>query len=133
VLAGYKGDYGNAARRARTPEIADRVQEITKEQFSEHQKIAERAAEHAAITRGELLKMAREIFQQAKESGQVSAAVQALKEIGVLSGIRIERSERGSPHEFEWMEKLSVEELRALAEGELDIESYRQNENRSVN
>jgi hypothetical protein len=63
----------------------------------------------------------------------VSAAVQALKEIGVLSGIRIERSERGQPGEYDFLEKLSVEELHALAEGELDIESYRQNTNRSVN
>jgi hypothetical protein len=32
-----------------------------------------------------------------------------LKEIGVLSGIRIERSERGQPGEFEWLERLSTE------------------------
>ena len=64
----------------------------------------------------------------AMEAGQFSAAVAAAKEIGVLSGIRIERSERGQPGEFEWLDKLNVEELRLLAEGKLDIEAYRQQE-----
>ncbi len=68
------------------------------------------------------------------KAGQYSAAVAATKEIGVLTGIRIERSERGQPGEFDWLDKLSVEELRALAKGELDVESYRQSQpSRSVN
>jgi hypothetical protein len=36
----------------------------------------------------------------AKKSGQGSAAMAAVKEIGVLTGIRIERRESGSPGEF---------------------------------
>jgi hypothetical protein len=59
---------------------------------------------------------------------QFSAAVAATKEIGVLSGIRIERSERGMPGEFDWVDKLSVDELRLLADGKLDIASYRQSD-----
>jgi hypothetical protein len=51
--------------------------------------------------------------------------VAAIKEIGVLSGVRVERSERGMPGEFDWVEKLSADELEALADGRLDIESYR--------
>jgi hypothetical protein len=35
--------------------------------------------------------------------------------------------------EFDWVERLSADELQVLADGRLDIESYRQNENRSVN
>jgi hypothetical protein len=58
--------------------------------------------------------MANELYQQAKEAGQTTAAVAALKEIGVLSGIRIERSERGAPGEFDWIENASAEELRAF-------------------
>ena len=54
----------------------------------------------------------------AMKAGQYSAAVAATKEIGVLTGIRIERSERGQPGEFDWLDKLSLEELRALAKGE---------------
>jgi hypothetical protein len=37
-----------------------------------------------------------------------------------------EHSERGAPGEFDWVEKLTVDELRLLAKGELDIDSYRQ-------
>jgi hypothetical protein len=65
---------------------------------------------------------------KAIEAGQSSAATAAVKEIGVLSGIRIERSEHGAPSEFDWVDKLSVEKLRLLAAGELDIASYRKDE-----
>ena len=37
-----------------------------------------------------------------------------------------EYSERGAPGEFDWVEKLTVDELRLPAKGELDIDSYRQ-------
>jgi hypothetical protein len=40
--------------------------------------------------------------------------VGALKEIGVLSGKRIERRETGQPGEFDWMERASEQELVAL-------------------
>jgi hypothetical protein len=49
----------------------------------------------------------------------------------VLSGIRIERSERGQPGEFDWLDRLSIAELHLIAKGELDIESYRKNEDGS--
>jgi hypothetical protein len=62
------------------------------------------------------------------EARQFSAAVAATKEIGVLTGHRIERSERGMPGEFDWIDKLSVDELRLLADGKLDIASYRKDE-----
>jgi hypothetical protein len=38
-----------------------------------------------------------------------NAAISALKELGVLSGKRVERSERGEPGEFD---RMSDEELR---------------------
>ena len=57
------------------------------------------AAERAAITREGLTEMAQEARKA--ERGQFSAAVAAIKEIGILSGIRIERSERGRPREFD--------------------------------
>jgi hypothetical protein len=78
--------------------------------------------------------MADEIRTKAIEAGQLSAATAALKELGVLSGLRIERAERGTPHEFEILEKLNIDELRALAEGKLDIAAYcktEQDEDRS--
>jgi hypothetical protein len=43
-----------------------------------------------------------------------------------MSGKRVERSKRGAPGKFDWLEDLSVDELRAFIDGKLDIESYRQ-------
>jgi hypothetical protein len=51
--------------------------------------------------------------------------IQVTKKSRLGSGIRIERSERGAPGEFDWVEKLSIAELQALAEGKLDIASFK--------
>jgi len=53
------------------------------------------------------------------ESGQLSAGMTAVKEIGVLTGHRIERSEIGAPGEFDHLnddelERALVERLSAL-------------------
>jgi hypothetical protein len=48
-----------------------------------------------------LIEMAQEARKAAMEKGQVSAAVAAIKEIGILFGIRVERSESGRPREFD--------------------------------
>lgn len=52
---------------------------------------------------------AEQVRVRAMESGQLSAAVTAIKEKGVLSGKRVERSEIGAPGEFDHM---SDDELR---------------------
>jgi hypothetical protein len=133
-LAGYKRDAGNSSHLAKSDDLTSRVQEITAENLEKERATAKAAAERAAVTRQSLIEMARELYEQAKEAGQTAAAVSALKEIGVLAGIRIERLERGAPGEFDWVERLTVEELRALARGELDIEAVRQSQqSRSVN
>jgi phage terminase small subunit len=68
----------------------------------------------AQVTAESLVAEVEEVRQRAMESGQLSAAVAAIKEKGVLTGKRIERSELGAPGEFE---ALSDDELeRALAE-----------------
>jgi hypothetical protein len=61
------------------------------------------------ITLAVLIERADQIFKQAMAAGQFAAALNALKELGVLSGKRVERSERGEPGEFE---RMSDEELR---------------------
>jgi hypothetical protein len=53
------------------------------------------------------------------ESGQLSAAVAAIKEKGVITGHRVERSEIGAPGEFdhytdEKLERALVERFSAL-------------------
>jgi hypothetical protein len=67
------------------------------------------AAERLEITLDELIKRADEIFKLAMASGQLGAAVNALKELGILSGKRIERAERGEPGE---LDRMSDGELR---------------------
>ena len=128
ALAGYKPSESNGAWLARKEEISSRVAEINNETLERERKTAAVAAERAAITRQSLIEMAQEARKGAMDAGQFSAAVAATKEIGVLAGIRIERSERGMPGEFDWLEKLSVDELRALADGKLDIASYCQDD-----
>jgi hypothetical protein len=96
-LAGYRRDDGNAVRLTKKPAITDRVQELTG-----------LAAEKTKITVESLIAQAEEVRQRAMESKQFSVAVAAIKEIGVLSGVRVERKEVGQPGEFD---HLSDEEL----------------------
>jgi hypothetical protein len=70
-------------------------------------------AEKLEITLAVLIERADQIYRQAIVAGQLNAAINALKELGVLSGKRVERSERGEPGEFE---RMSDEELREAIE-----------------
>jgi hypothetical protein len=70
------------------------------------------------LVSGEGRSQAEEARVRAMELKQISAAVAAIKEKGVLSGLRVERQERGQPGEFD---HLSDEELRA----ELMLHGYR--------
>jgi hypothetical protein len=72
--------------------------------------------------------MALDIYKQAKRDGQNAAAMTAVKEIGILTGIRIERRESGAPGEFAEIEKMTAEELEAFIAGEL--EAYRRLQSR---
>jgi hypothetical protein len=123
--AGYKRSHSNGPALAKSEEISARVAQISAERWKQEQATAAVAAERSAITRQSLVEKIEEARQAAMEAGQYSAAVSAAKEIAVLLGIRIERSERGAPGEFDWVDRLNLEELRALAKGELDVEAYR--------
>jgi hypothetical protein len=112
--AGYKRDAGNSSHLAKSEEITSRVQEITIGTFERERATTAAAAERAVITRQRLIEMALEARKGALEAKQYSAAVAATKEIGILSGIRIERSERGMPGEFDELERMSADELRAF-------------------
>ena len=58
-----------------------------------------------------LVARADELRQLAIVNKQISAGVAAVKEIGILTGLRIDRREVGSPGEFD---RLTDEELRAF-------------------
>jgi hypothetical protein len=119
--AGYKRNDGNSSVAANRPEITARVKEIKGI-----------AADRAAVTRQSLIEKVEAVYEQAREIGQLGAAVAAAKEIGVLTGFRVERSERGAPGEFDWLDKVSAEDLRLAAAGKLDLvalrERYRQDD-----
>jgi hypothetical protein len=133
-LAGYKRDASgaNSCHLAKSDEVTNRVQELTREAFERERAVAAAAVQRTAITRQSLVEKLEATRKAAEEAGQYGAAVAASKEISVLLGIRIERSERGGPGEFDWVDRLNLEELRALAKGELDVEAYRKDP-RAVN
>ena len=110
--AGYKRHDSNSSIWARKAEISGRVSEILGKR-----------AEKANITVESLLAEAEQCRAMAVESGQIAAAIAAIREKGVLSGKRVERSERGQPGEFEAIENMTAEELQNyLASPELDDE-----------
>jgi hypothetical protein len=78
-------------------------------------------AARANVTAESLMDQAEAILARAMRRGQLSAAVSALKEKGVLSGKRVERSEVGSPGQFD---HLTDEELHAEIQRELTELGY---------
>jgi hypothetical protein len=67
-------------------------------------------ADKLEITLSLLMEETLSTYRLANAAGQYGPAATLLKELGVLSGKRVERSERGEPGEFE---RMSDEELRA--------------------
>jgi hypothetical protein len=63
--------------------------------------------------------MAEEVYVKAMEVGQFSAAVAAIRELGVLTGLRIERRENGAP--FEFTERTTEELIGELRELGYDV------------
>ncbi len=110
--AGYKRHDGNACTLAKHPEVQARLEEIRGELAAEKTGFpfgTSAIATRANVTAESLMDQAQTILACAMERGQMAAAVSALKEKGILSGKRIERSEVGLPGEFDHM---SDEELR---------------------
>jgi hypothetical protein len=101
IAAGYPPGScfdGNARKRAGRDDVKRMVAELKAP-----------IADKLEITLPLLIQRADEIYKQAMLVGQFAAAGNALKELGVLSGKRVERSEHGEPGEFE---RMSDEELR---------------------
>jgi hypothetical protein len=122
--AGYKRHDGNACTLAKHPEVQARLEEIRGELAAEKTGFpfgTSAIAARANVTAESLMDQAEAILARAMQSGQLSAAVSALKEKGVLSGKRVERREVGGPGEFD---HLSDEELRAEIQRELTELGY---------
>jgi phage terminase small subunit len=103
ALAGYKPSRANASHLLDNPDVSERLRQITTKR-----------AVAAAVTAESLIEQNQKVFDAACDAKQFSATVGANKEISILAGIRIERSEIGSPGEFEAMS--DAELLTALQE-----------------
>lgn len=110
-LAGYKSKTNEAMR-------ANAARLITNDNVASY--IAERqekAAESAEVTLEWLLDQAKGVLADARSDGSHAAAVSAIKELGVLSGERIEQSKRTNVNKN--VDDLTDAELFALlAEGD---------------
>lgn len=91
--AGYDGARQNASRLMLTNgDVQERVRELQ--------------AYHCDLTQitvASLVARADELRELAIEHKQISAGVAAVKEIGILTGLRIDRREIGAPGEFDRM------------------------------
>jgi len=115
-LAGYKPSRFNASHLADKLSIRDRVHQITTKIVTKEATVT---AKKAAVTLESLVEMQQKLYDKAYDTGQLSPGVAAAREISVLTGHRIERSEVGAPGEFESMqddelERVLIERLGAL-------------------
>ncbi len=101
--AGFKADRGHASRLASTDNVRARVEEIRA-----------RASAKLEITLQYLMEKAEEARKAAMAGGQPSAAVAAIKELGILSGHRVEKRENLA----RTIDQLSDAELDAIARGQ---------------
>jgi hypothetical protein len=109
VLAGYRPNPGKASHLRANAKVAARIREIQEERERRDSRAAEIAAQKAAVSVESLLRELEEARVAAMADGQFGAAVAAVKEKGVLAGVRVERSEQRHLGDFD---QLSLEELR---------------------
>jgi hypothetical protein len=88
----------NAYKRARRADVKRMVAELRAP-----------IADKLEITLSWLIEENLQLYRLARAAGQIRDAGDRLKELGVLSGKRVERSEHGEPGEFE---RMSDDELR---------------------
>jgi phage terminase small subunit len=98
--AGYKPSRANAARLMKCNGTQVRIDELL-----------QRGAQRAELTVQSLIEEADDVRVKAMEAKQFSAAIAAIKEMGVLSGLRVEKSERKKVGD---VGRLSDEELEAI-------------------
>lgn len=100
--AGYAANRGNATRLKANDSVMKRVAEIQ-----------ERSAVRAEVTLEDLIGHAARIMAAAEADGQFAPAVSALKELGILTGKRVERRENTNRN----VNDMSDDELAAIASG----------------
>jgi hypothetical protein len=101
--AGYRRDGKAASRAARRPGVATRVRELR-----------HRASSRAQVSLASLLEKAEDARVLAMQNNQPGVAIMAIKEIGILSGLRVEKRDTS----IRPIEQLSDDELTMIARGE---------------
>jgi hypothetical protein len=101
--AGYRRCGKAASVAARRPGVAARVRELR-----------HRASSRTHVTLVSLIEKAEDARVLAMQNNQPSAAVLAIKEIGILSGLRVEKRDTS----IRSVEQLSDDELMRIARGE---------------
>jgi phage terminase small subunit len=81
-IAGYEPSEPNASRLTRNDKVQARVAELQ-----------ERGAIKAEVTAASLIEEAEDVRSKALAAGQFSAAIAAIREKGVLAGVRVEKRE----------------------------------------
>jgi hypothetical protein len=76
------------------------------------------AVQKTGITVESLLAEVDHVMKLALDAGQTQVALAAIKEKGILSGKRIERSEQGQAGAYADLEAMSLDELRRIAYAE---------------
>lgn len=99
--AGYSPNRGNASTLANDQSILKRVAELQ-----------ERAAIKTEVTAVSLIEEAEEVRAKALAEGQFAAAIAAIREKGVLAGVRVEKRE--STHKAD-ARSMSDDELAIIA------------------
>jgi phage terminase small subunit len=99
--AGYKPNRKNAQRLRNQSDVSSRIEELQS-----------RGAERAEVTLESLLSEAEEARVAAMGAGQFAAAVSAIREKGILSGKRVEKSEVNQKRK---LDELSYDELVRIA------------------
>lgn len=102
AAAGFTGGTRASSYLALQPHIAARRSELL-----------EGVAENACVTAEQLIAKATAVYQAAMEEKQLGAAVAAIREIGILSGVRVEKR----AHAVRTVNEMSDEELMAIAAG----------------
>ena len=112
-LAGYRDHRANASVLKQQQSIQDRVAELIEEKHIILEHSRKLAAAEEAVDKGWLIRQLKDAADIARRKDDPSGLVAAAREIGVLTGERIEKSEHGRPGEFAAIEAMSRAELEA--------------------
>ena len=113
--AGFSQSKSTVSRIANTPEFQARLQQLRTRK-------AEKAAIACDVTTELLIGYCEQARQMAEQLKQPQSVIAAIKEMGVLSGKRIERSEQGEPGEFEGLNEQELADYIGQKMAELGIE-----------